>query len=668
MSKQNLKQKVLKELKKDSIPDLKFLYSKEMLEIALELLEELLKEEKKNFKKKLKIKDKEISFETFEEFSLLDYFYSLLDHLQNIKSSKKIREIIEKIEPRLIDFSNEIAYNKRYYEMIVYCRKNCKLSKEQKRILDEDIKAYKVRWIELDKKKQEKLKQLNKDLRKLSQKMWNNTLDSENEFSYHLKDDKYLKDFPKDSLSLARKKAKEEWKKGYLFDSSSSFYTNIMKYCSSSKVRRDFLKARSSFASSWKYDNRKIILEILKLREEKAKILGFKNYSELSLVFKMAKSPQEIKDLLEWIYKKAKNKAKKEIEEVKEYNKLEDIKDYDLAFYNRILKEEKYKFDEKKLKKYFEFNRVLKGLFKIAKKLYNLKFEEIEIDSYHKDIKFYKVYKDDKFISYFMTDYFFRAKKRSWAWANNLRPKFFKKGFQKYPLVINVCNFEKQKKDTLLSLWDVWTLFHEFWHAIHEILSSSKYADLSGMNVEWDFVEVPSQIMENWWAEEESLNLFARHIKSWEKIKKEVFKKLKKLKQFWTWNFYLRQLEFALLDLELHSSKIAKDIEKLDEKILKITNKLSIFKKDKDYKQYCSFTHIFDWGYASWYYSYIRAEIIEADIWWKFKKQWIFNKIVSKRFLDKILSKWSQKEAKNLFKDFMWRDVKLKAFLKRQGF
>lgn len=668
MQKQELKQKIITELNKDNIPDFDFLFSSEVLDISKELLEELLEDEKKDFYWKLEIKNEDITFETFEEFSVLDFFYSALNHLLNIKSDDKIRNLIEEFEPKLVDFWNEVAYSKRFFEMIVYCRENWRLNNEQERILDEDIKTYKVRWIDLEKEKQEELKKINKRLRELSQKMWNNTLDSENEFSYFLDDDKFLLDLPKDVLETAKQNANKENKKWYLFDSSDSFYINIMKFCSSSVVRKYFYEERSKFASSWKYDNREVILNILKLRDKKAKILWFKNYSELSLVFKMAESPKQIKDLLLTMSSRAKKKAIVELDEIKTYFKIDQIELWDLGYYNRILKEEKYSFDEKELKNYFEFSDVIKGLHEITNKLYSIELKEMKNKSYNENVVLYEVYKDSKFISYFLTDYFYRPKKRSWAWMNNLRWKFFQDNCKKYPIVLNVANFSKWKDNTLLTMWEVRTLFHEFGHAIHEMLTKSKYSDLAANNIEWDFVELPSQIHENWAKEKESTNLFAQHIKTWEKIPDDMFKKLEKLEKFWTWNFYLRQNEFALLDMILHSEKVPENVDELDKKTLEISNNIWLFKRNKDYKQYTSFTHIFDWWYAAWYYSYVWAEIIEADIWTEFNKNWIFDKETSKRFLETILSKWSTKEAKDLFKDFMWREVSLDWFYERQGF
>lgn len=668
-----IKQKIIQELENPKIPDLKFLFSDEVLDLAPEVLEELLLEEKKDFDELLKTLDNEITFEIFQDFSRLDLFFSLLNHLQNVNSSEKVRNIIEDFEPKYVDFWNYISFNKRYYEMLVYCRKNCELDEEQKRILDVSIKWYEIKWINLPVAKQKNLKEISKKLSELAQKFWNNVLFSEKEFYYVFETDEAIKEIPKNDLEEAKNKAKNKWKTWYLFDSSLSSYQSIMKYCSDNKIREHFFTEKHNFASSGEYDNRKIVLEILKLRQKEAKILWYKNYAELSLEFKMADTPKNIIKLINTVSKKAKKKALKEIETLKNYFNLSEINTWDLTYYSRIYKEKEFNFDERELKKYFEFDKVLNWLFEISKRLYWIEMKEIKIDSYCGDLKIYEVYKDGKHISYFIGDYFYNENKRSWAWCDNLRPKVEENIKHKIinnllPIIINVCAFQKwEKGKTLLNYIDVETMFHEFWHALHEMLSKSKYSDLSWFNVEWDFVELPSQIMENWCSDEEALKLFAKHFETWKDLPKKTLKTMKMLKKYWTWNFILRQNEFASVDMHLHSKKFPDNIEDLDLHILELAKNTSIFELKENYKKYASFSHIFDWGYAAWYYSYMRAEIIEAQVWEVFKKNGIFNKETANKFLDTILSAWSRKKAKELFFDFAWLDISPKAFLKRKG-
>jgi peptidyl-dipeptidase Dcp len=334
-------------------------------------------------------------------------------------------------------------------------------------------------------------------------------------------------------------------------------------------------------------------------------------------------------------------------------------------YYARILKEKKYKLDDKKLKKYFEFNNTQKALFETVQKLYWIEMKKIDFEwKYDKNVEFYGVYKDWKFISYFMWDYFFNPDKRSWAWADELRSRFW----NKKSIVINNMSFIKPKSGaTLLTLWEVTTMFHEFGHWIHSMLSKSKYSDLSGFWVERDFVELPSQILEKWASDDLTIQNVAKHYKTWEKLSSDLFEALKRLNHFWTWGFVLWQNTYSVTDMMFYSWEKFENIEDLDKKYLEKINSLSIFKKEENYKQYCSFSHIFAGWYSAGYYSYMWADIIVDEIWAEFKKNWVFDKKTAKRFEEKILWAGSIKKASEMFEDFMWRWVSIEAFLREKG-
>ena len=659
----SLQDRVLNELNKNDFPDLKFLYSDEVLNSSLEILRNLLKEEKEKFNAMLETPDNEINFDTFDYETNLWYFWHLLNHLQWVDRNDKIDKIIETFEPEYIDFANEVAYSKRYFQMLLYCLQNCKLDSDQKRIIEETIKDFRLRWIDLPEEQQDKLKQIDKELAKLSQDFSMNIVKDKSWFTYHITSFEDIKDLPENTLSSAKKLAEEKWLDWYLFTADPTQMMDLISYSSNPKIREDIYKQNHKFASSWEYDNRENVLKILKLKEEKAKILAYKNYAELSLVNKMADSPEQVVDLIEWISQKARNKAKEEIELLKKYFNLDELKASDLAYYSRLYKEKEYKIDPKVLKEYLEFNNVLDYLHKLVWKLYWVSLKQVSMDTYNSDVKIYKVYKDGEFISYYFLDAFYRPTKRPWAWADNLREKDYKTG--RLPIVVNVCNFQKVDwKELLLSLRDVETLFHEFWHALHEMLSESPYAELSWFNVEWDFVELPSQLHENWVSDKESLEKLSKHYKTGKSLPNEILDNLEKLSTYMKWNFVARQNELALLDMFLYMEKSPNTVDELDKKALDIANRYSVFEKDKDYKMYASFWHIFGWGYAAGYYSYMWAEIIEKDIWEEIKKHWIFNTEITKRFLNTILSQWSRKPAKELFYDFMGREVDSNAFMK----
>lgn len=664
-----IKIQIIEKLKEKNFPDLKFFLSPEVLDNAISVLEELLALEKENLEKFLNKKNEDLVFDDLEDESPLDLFWSILNHFENVESNEKIRKIIEEFMPKLQDFWNEVAYSKPYFEKIVYMRENLELDYEQKKILDEGIKAYKDRWIDLDEEKQEELKKLNKKLWELSEKFSNNLVDAKKEFEYIIKDFEVIKDLPKDVLENAKNSYKEKFGEDdwYLFDSDPTSASAIMKYCTDRNIRKDFEVAGYTCASSWKFDNRAVILEMLQLKDKKAKILGFKNYAELSLNTKMADSPKQVIDLVLWVSDKAKNKANLEVEELKKYFNLENIESYDFAFYSRKLKEEKYDVDEKEVKKYFEYENVLNYLHKFIEKFFSLEIKKTEIESYHPDVVVYEIIKDGNLVAYYFLDAFYRKWKRPWAWADSLRSKEYLPE-NKVPVILNVCNFLKAENGkTTLPMYEVETLFHEFWHAIHEMLSESKYSSLSGFNVEWDFVELPSQLLENWVSDKESLKLLWKHFETWESFPDELLEKLEKLKTFMTWNFVARQNEFALLDMILYSSEIPETVEELDKKTLEIVNKYWFRKREEDYKMYASFWHIFGGGYAAWYYSYMWAEILEADVFARIKEMWMFSPETWKKLFETILWQGSRKKGTELFFDFMWREVSNKAFMERYG-
>lgn len=659
----NINEKVLFELDKKEFPDLKFLFSNEVLDISLDILRDFLEEEKSLFLQFLNKENSEINFDSFEDDTNLDYFWSLLNHLENVESSEKTRNIIETFRPDLQDFSNEVSYSYSYFEKVLYVFENCSLNPEEKRIMEKRVKSFRDRWIDLPKEKQERIKVLNKKLWELSDKFTNNVVDDEKTFEYRIDDFEIIKNLPKEVLDISKKNI--EGKDCYFFDSDPTSYWAIMKYCSDESVRSDFEKTRNSFASSGSFDNRPIVLEILTLKDEKAKILWYKNYAELSLKDKMADSPEQIFSLLDWVSKKALEKQKKEIEEIKDYFSLKELKSSDLAYYSRIIKEEKYDLDEKELKKYFEFENVLDYLHRFIENFYSIKIKKVDIDWYNPELRVYEIYKNDELISYYFLDPYFRKTKRWWAWADNLREKT-RIWEKKLPIVLNVCNFQKsQNGKTTIYMRDAETLFHEFGHAIHEILSESKYSELSGFNVEWDFVELPSQLLENWVSNEESIKKLAKHVESWESIPESMIQKMRELKYFMTWSFVARQNEFSILDMTLYSSELPSSIEELDKKTLSIVNENSFFKRDENYKMYSSFNHIFGWWYAAGYYSYMWAEMLEVDVFSRIKEMWIFSPETWEKLLKTMIGQWSRKKAWDLFFDFMWRELDNKAFMER---
>ena len=653
-----MKSTLLNELKKEKFPDFSMFLQDKSLEIIPDLLEELLQERKNWIKSFLKKKNSEIQFDDLIDKCLLSYLRDILNYLDKVENNQKIRDIISNFRPKIEDFYNELDYSKKYYEKILRIQKNLTLNDDQKRILELRIKDYKNIWIELPKKQQLKIKQINKKLSKIWEKCEHNVMDEQSEFIYYFDDDSTLKEMPKIQLDKAKALWKNWW---YGIDAEPSLLLSIEKYCSDPKIRKYFYEKRQQWATKWKYDNRKNVLKYLKLSNERAKILWYKNAWTMYMCYSMAQQPEIAENFIKNISKKAKIKTQKELNLLKKTFNLKKIEPSDILYYSRKYKEEHYSIDEEKLREYFEFEYVLSRLHNFVKDFFWIELRPINIQTKTQE-KRYEVYKDWNLISYYFLDAFYRKWKRPGARANYLRKK------QKWqiPIVYNVCNFQKiEKWKNLLYIQDVETLFHEFWHAIHAMVSEPDYSELSWFNVEWDFVELPSQLMENRVDERESLLKLAKHYQTWKELSSDILDKLDELKTFMQWIFVLRQNELALVDIHLYTNSIPKTIKELDKEIIDVVNKNSVFVRWKEYKMYCAFLHIFGWGYECKYYSYMRAEQLWADVFSKIKENGMFNPNIWKEYMHKILIQWTRKPANELFYDFMWRDASEEALLKK---
>lgn len=413
-----LQQEIIQHLDNPGFPDLAFFTREDVLENSLEVLRNLLAEEKKDFEELLQKSLDSITFDDLEDDSLLDYFWSILNHLESVSSSEKTRKIIEEFMPEMQDFGNEIAYSKPFFEILQHLYKNPNLDSDQKRSLFLSIQAFKDRGINLDESKQNRIKELNKKLAKLSEKFTHNIVDEEKLFSYTVENFENIKEMPEDILKKCEKDGK------WVFDADPTVYGAIMKYATSEKVRKDFETAKSRVCSSGKFDNRKNVLEILKYSDEKAKILGYKTSAHMSLQSKMADSPEQIIDLIGGISQKAKKKVAEEQKEIKEYFNLEKLESSDIAYYSRKLQNEKYALDEQELKKYFELENSLEYMLSFIENFYGVEFKKTDIKSHEEDVRVYEVYKNGVQIAYYFMDLFYRPNKRPGAWANSLRAKF----------------------------------------------------------------------------------------------------------------------------------------------------------------------------------------------------------------------------------------------------
>lgn len=667
-----MKSQILNALSQSWIPDFSLFLSSESEKEVLALLFELLEQEKSNFRALLvKLKEKESREELlklpndqlFEILELnvnenqLSTLWNLVNHLYSVGLAPNFREIIEQFQGEYLAFADEISYSQDYYLINRDAAEKKGRTSEEIRIFTLRLEDFEHRGINQLEAIQSQIKTINQKIAKLSDQIQNNVVDDQQNFIYKTDNLEAFADMPALSLEKIKNTSKENWK--LTIDYDPNLLLDILRYCDDSQIRQDIYWIREQRASKAPYNNKPLILELLKLEEEKAKLLWYWNFADYQLKLRMAGSSENAKNMIQQIFEKAFPKAQEEIETLKNHYQLDKLEPRDLAYYTRKYKEEVFELQEEKLKEYFEFTHVLNWLHSFVGKFFGI---EIKKTWETKDNLYYEVFKDWNLISYFFLDAFYRPGKRPGAWADILRAK----NTNQLPIILNVCNFQKvQSWPTLLKLSDVETLFHEFGHALHAMLAESKYAELNGFNVEWDFVELPSQLLERWASEAESLQQLSKHYQTWAPLPNKSLENIKKLSTFMMGNWVIRQNELAILDLTLYSESTPENIETLDQKILKIVNQYSLFKRDEKYQMYCSFLHIFGGGYAAGYYSYMRAEALEADVFSKIKKKGLFNPEIWHLYRDQILAQGTKKPAIELFEDFMGRELDPQALIEK---
>lgn len=666
---------ILEEIKRPGVIAYNILCSPAAFELYPSLLVKLLKDASVRFKHICKISPQKATFESVIDPYLhmtdeINIVYGFIESLNGTNNSDKTRKVIESFQPKLVSYYNEISLSKPFYSLLKHVNK-LKLTHDQKKSVELLKKDMEVSGVHEPVPITERLKAINKEITKLSEKFENNVIDSRKEFYYEFFDDSSLLHLPESDLEEARKEARRRKSKAkFVFTLSPPSVQAVLKYCTNRSVRELFYKKNNSIAVEGKTDNRPVIQRVLHLRREKAKLLGFKNYVEYVLQLRMAKSPREILSMLNKIFVRGHAKAQNEMKEMRRFAHQKDIQEWDRAYFAQQLRKQKFDIDEKILRQYFPLPKVVEGLFAIIKKIYGIEMKEIKIKSYDSSVRTFEVFRKGKRIAYYIADFYARPEKRGGAWCNDLRRGFeTSSGEQVLPIIINVMNFGLPQKNapSLLTHRDVETLFHEFGHALHAMLSSNSYPNLSGFNTEWDFVEFPSQFFENWCWEKTSLDLIASHYKSRKTLPVDLLKKLRATKTFMSGYSVVRQNEFAFLDLYLHLGVPPKSISALDSLCGRLVRKYSVLPKWKDYRMYASFGHIFAGGYAAGYYSYAWAEILEADCFEYVHPKGVLNPKVMQKYASAILEPGARASGSKLFSDFVGRKPNVRAYIKKHN-
>jgi peptidyl-dipeptidase Dcp len=609
---------------------------------------------------------------------ILDRLSSIFFNLNSAETNDEMQKIAQEVSPLLSEFGNDITLNAALFTKIkaVYDQKETlNLNPEQTTLLDKKYKSFSRNGANLPEDKKDKLREIDKKLSKLSLQFGENVLAETNAFELHLTNESDLAGLPEGTIEAARLLAKSQEKEGWIFTLDHPSYVPFLTYADNRELRKKMAIAFGAKAfQNNEFDNQENVLKIAKLRYERANLLGYKTHAHFVLEERMAQSPEKVFTFLNDLLAKAKPAAQKEFAELtafaKELDGIEQLEKWDGAYYSEKLKQQLFNLDDEKLKPYFQLEKVLEGAFTIAKKLYGLTFTEVfDIDKYHEEVTTYEVRDtENNLVSIFYADFFPRKGKRNGAWMTSFKSQSIKGGVNERPHISNVCNFTKptETKPSLLTFNEVTTLFHEFGHGLHGMLANTTYPSLSGTSVYWDFVELPSQIMENWCYEPEALALFANHYETGEVIPIEYVQKIKESASFQEGLATMRQLSFGLLDMAWHGQDPTNitDLKAFETEQFANTQ---LYPDVKENAMSTSFSHIFQGGYSSGYYSYKWAEVLDADAFEYFQEKGIFNEEVAKKFKDNVLSKGGTEHPMTLYKRFRGQEPKPEALLKRAG-
>jgi len=608
---------------------------------------------------------------------ILDRISSIFFNLNAAETCDEIQKIAQEVSPMLTEFSNDITLNEYLFKRVklVYDAKNkLQLTTEQDTLLTKKYKSFVRNGANLNDKNKTELRKIDAELSKLKLKFGENVLAETNAYELHLTHKKDIKGLPESAIEAAEMEAKEKNKDGWVFTLDYPSYIPFVTYAENRELRKTIsLAAGAKSFQNNEFDNQQNVLNIVKLRHQRANLLGYKTHAHFVLEERMAEKPETVNAFLEDLLPKAKPAAEKELNQLAALAKkdgIEQLEKWDSAYYSEKLKKQLFDFDEEQLKPYFKLENVIDGVFNISNKLFDLVFKEINtIDKYHQDVKTYEVSDTSgNYIAILYADFFPRKGKRNGAWMTSFKGQWITGSDNSRPHISIVCNFTKPTatKPSLLTFNEVTTLFHEFGHALHGMLANTTYPSLSGTNVFWDFVELPSQLLENWCYEKEALNLFAKHFETNEVIPMNFIEKIKKSSNFLEGMQTLRQLSFGMLDMEWHAKNPSEitNVKTFEYEAFKNTQ---LFPDVKENCMSTSFSHIFQGGYSSGYYSYKWAEVLDADAFELFLENGIFNKEIATKLKSNILEKGGTEKPMKLYENFRGKKPTNTALLKRAG-
>ena len=611
--------------------------------------------------------------------------WSPVGHLNAVKNSPELREVYQACLPLLAEYGTWVGQHQGLYNAYLQLKNSAEFanySQAQKKAIENSLRDFELSGISLPPEQQKRYGEIVTRLSELNSQFSNNVLDATMGWEKIVTDENQLKGLPESALQAAKQSAQNKGVEGYRFTLEIPSYLPVMTYCENRQLREEMYRAFVTRASeqgpnAGKWDNSSVMEEILTLRVELAKLLGFEHYTDLSLATKMAENPQQVFDFLENLAVRCKPQGEKELAELEEFCKTTEnvtaLEPWDITFYSEKQKQAQYSINDEELRPYFPEDRVLSGLFELIKRIFNIRaVERFGVDTWHKDVRFFDLIDEtDEVRGSFYLDLYAREHKRGGAWMDDcIGRKRKADGSLQKPVAYLTCNFNAPIGDqpALFTHDEVTTLFHEFGHGIHHMLTQIDIGEVAGINgVPWDAVELPSQFLENWCWEEQALAFISGHYQTGEPLPKEKLTQLLKAKNFQAAMFVLRQLEFGLFDFRLHHNYQPNKADQILDQLKSVKQQVAVIKGVEWARTPHSFSHIFAGGYAAGYYSYLWAEVLSADAYSRFEEEGIFNPTTGKSFLDEILTRGGSEEPMALFERFRGRKPTLDALLRHKG-
>jgi oligopeptidase A len=620
-----------------------------------------------------------------EAHNELDLFWSPVSHLNSVMNSDELREAYNNCIPKLSEFHTEIGQNSELYNATVKLRESAAydaLSAQQQKALNNEIRDFELSGVSLGEKDKAQYAEIAQALSKLKTEYSDNVMDATNAWEKLLTEEAELAGLPESAVAAAKQRASQKDQTGYLLNLEFPVYYAVLTFADNEALRKEMYEAYNTRASdkgphAGKYDNTDKIAEILKLRAEKAQLLGYNNYAELSVVPKMVESPQQVMDFLNDLANKAVPEAKREFAELEAFAKDElgmaSLACWDVAYVSDKLKQKQYALSEEDLKPYFPASKAVPGMFEVVGKLFGLKIEQVnDVDVYHKDVQCYAITDNNGDLrGEFYLDNYARSHKRGGAWMDSSATRQeLASGEIQLPIAYLTCNLTPPVGDepALLTHMEVTTLFHEFGHGLHHMLTRMDTSGVSGISgVEWDAVELPSQFMENWCWERESLDMISGHYKTGEPLPDDLLNKLRDARNFQSAMQLVRQLEFAMFDMQVHMQATPTKELDINHILHDIRQQVAVLPYPNFLRLPHAFAHIFAGGYSAGYFSYKWAEVLSADAFSRFEEEGIFNEQAGKDFLEQVLEKGGSRDAMESFVAFRGREPKVDALLRHSG-